>query len=86
MKSGMIERRPVESDKRVNLIYLSEQGKSLVEKIRFVSSDVQDDALKNISQQELDVAVSVLARMKENLESVTSTTDRSASEGERLLD
>lgn len=76
MNGGFIERRTVESDKRVNLIFLSEQGRALVEKIRFVSADVQDEALKNISHQELDIALSVLVRMKENLEAVNGVVVR----------
>ena len=67
-KLKLIDRRPDEQDKRVNLIFLSEAGMSLANDIRHISSGVQDDALSGVSQQDLDVAISVLTRMKENLE------------------
>ena len=71
MKLNLIDRRPDDHDKRVNLIFLSEAGMSLATDIRHISSGVQDDALTGVSQQELDIAISVLSRMKDNLERTT---------------
>jgi DNA-binding MarR family transcriptional regulator len=74
MKNDLIERRPSDEDKRVNRIFLSEAGVKLATEIRRISSGVQDEALKNIASNELDVAISVLMRMKDNLEEITGTT------------
>lgn len=71
MKLNLIDRRPDEQDKRVNLIFLSETGMALARDIRHISSGVQDDALAGVSQEDLDVALSVLSRMKDNLERKT---------------
>jgi len=71
MKLNLIDRRPDDRDKRVNLIFLSETGMSLARDIRHISSGVQDEALAGVSQEELDVAISVLSRMKDNLERTT---------------
>ena len=68
MKLGLVNRRLDENDKRVKLIYLSEAGMSLARDIRKISSGVQDSALQGISPEELDQAISVLMRMKDNLE------------------
>jgi DNA-binding MarR family transcriptional regulator len=74
MKNDLIERRPSDEDKRVNRIFLSAAGVKLAAEIRRISSGVQDEALKSIASDELDVAISVLMRMKDNLEEMTGTT------------
>ena len=74
MKNGLIDRRPDPQDKRVNLIYLSEAGLNLVKDIKRISSGVQDDAMSGISLDEIDITISVLERMMENLEKVTGPT------------
>ena len=78
-KNNLIERRPSDEDKRVNHVFLSTEGVKLADEIRRLSSGVLDDALKDIDSDDLDVALSVLARMKDNLEGLTGTSkaDRS---------
>jgi DNA-binding MarR family transcriptional regulator len=71
MKLNLIDRRPDGQDKRVNLIFLSNGGKAMVKEITLVSTSMQDQALRGISREELDVAMSVLVRMKDNLETST---------------
>jgi DNA-binding MarR family transcriptional regulator len=73
-KNNLIERRPSTDDKRINHIFLSAEGVKLTEQIRLLSSGVQDNALKGIDSDDLDVALSVLSRMKDNLEEVTGTS------------
>lgn len=87
MKNDLIERRLDEQDKRVNLIFLSDAGLKLAKDIRLISHDVQDDSLKHISDQDLDVAISVLMQMKDNLENVTGSkkTGKSADDFNNLL-
>jgi MarR family transcriptional regulator, transcriptional regulator for hemolysin len=81
MKLDLIDRRPDEQDKRVNLIFLSKGGKAMVKEITIVSSSMQDEALEGISKEELEVAMAVLVRMKDNLEKATGidTSVRSGS-------
>lgn len=74
---NLINRRRDDQDKRVNLIFLSETEISLAHDIRHISSGVQDEALAGVSQEELDVAISVLSRMKDNLERTTGGGDQS---------
>ncbi|MDP3139311.1 MAG: MarR family winged helix-turn-helix transcriptional regulator [Burkholderiaceae bacterium] len=68
MKLDLVDRRTDSHDKRVKLIYLSQTGMALAKEIRHISSGVQDSALEGISQEELDLSISVLMRMKDNLE------------------
>ena len=74
MKNHLLERRPAEQDKRVNLIFLSKAGADLAIEIRRLSADVQEEALKGISPEELNAAISILSRMKDNLENITGTS------------
>ena len=72
-KNNLIERRPSDEDKRVNHVFLSATGVKLADEIRRLSTGVLDNALQGISSEELDVAMSVLTQMKENLEGLTGT-------------
>jgi DNA-binding MarR family transcriptional regulator len=72
-KNNLIERRPSDEDKRVNHVFLSGEGVKLADDIRRLSSGVLDNALKDIDPHDLDVALSVLSRMKDNLEGMTGT-------------
>lgn len=80
MRLNLIDRRPDEQDKRVNLIFLSKGGKAMVKDITQVSTSMQDEALQRISREELDIAMSVLVRMKDNLDKSTGV-DPSARSG-----
>jgi len=73
-KNNLIERRPSDEDKRVNHVFLSAEGVKLADEIRRLSSGVLDNALKDIDSDDLDVALSVLSRMKDNLEGMTGTS------------
>jgi len=74
MKNDLIERRPSDEDKRVNHVFLTDAGIKLAAEIRRLSSGVLDDSLKNIAADDLDVAISVLTRMKDNLEEMAGTS------------
>ena len=69
-KAKLVERRPDPQDKRANLLFLTQAGMDFTMEIRRLSAGVQDEALKDISREDVDVAISVLTRMKENLEGI----------------
>jgi len=73
MKNDLIDRRSDDQDKRINLIFLSDAGLHLAREISRISAGVQDEALKDISPDELEVAISVLMRMQNNLETIVGT-------------
>jgi DNA-binding MarR family transcriptional regulator len=75
MKSSLLERRPDERDKRANRIYLSDAGLKLAREISRVSTGVQEEALRGISNEDLEVAINVLTRMQSNLEPMVGTNE-----------
>ncbi len=66
--SGMIERRAHPTDRRVNNIFLTEQGRNVVTEIRKLTLKANKDMLKGISMKELKAAISVLQTFKRNLQ------------------
>jgi len=79
-KNKLVERRSDPGDKRANLLFLTPAGVDFTLEIRRLAAGVQDEALKNISPEDLDIAISVLSRMKENLERIygSSAADRAS--------
>jgi DNA-binding MarR family transcriptional regulator len=65
--AGMIERRPDPNDRRAHRLFLTETGRTLMDGFRAVTSDVMDDFVEGISEEELATAIDILARMRANL-------------------
>ena len=68
-KNGLIKREPVESDARLKRICFTDEAIKAQKVMAKAMEKVEQEATKGISQQELDVFFSVLAKIKENLES-----------------
>ncbi|SFM01202.1 MarR family winged helix-turn-helix transcriptional regulator [Pelosinus propionicus] len=67
IKRDLIERRPDESDRRTNLIYLTEAGKSLqIEIAKLVENHLQH-AFHGIDSSDIKTCLSVIDRVMENL-------------------
>ena len=67
-RSKIVVRVPHATDRRVNLIHLTQYGASLREKVGVVVQSVVDKALENISESEVTVARTVLNRIIANLD------------------
>ena len=65
-KEGFVVREGSESDKRVKNINLTDKGSTLNYELREVAEQFKNDAIKDISDEDLSVFNSVLARMIEN--------------------
>jgi len=65
--AGMIERRPDPNDRRAHRLFLTETGRTLMDGFRAVTSDVMDDFVEGISEEELATTIDILARMRANL-------------------
>ncbi|WP_134685752.1 MarR family winged helix-turn-helix transcriptional regulator [Brevibacillus migulae] len=52
-QNGIIERRPDSRDRRINLIFLTEQGKELEGPVKLIMKEVEDDVLNGFSEQEV---------------------------------
>ena len=67
-RSKIVVRVPHATDRRVNLIHLTQFGASLREKVTAVVQSVVDKALKDVSESEIMVARTVLNKIIANLD------------------
>ena len=67
-RSKIVVRVPHATDRRVNLIHLTQYGASLREKVTAVVQSVVDKALKDVSESEIMVARTVLNKIIANLD------------------
>ena len=65
--AGLIERRPDPVDRRVKRLYLTEAARPLVEKFRTVATSCYDNVLNGVSDEEIELVVDVLTRIRANL-------------------
>lgn len=68
-----IERKKSESDRRVQLIYLSEKVDPLVDAIRVIGRETEDEVFEGFSKKEKEQLRNLLQRAEENLMQVTQT-------------
>ncbi len=66
-RSGMVERRPVESDRRARGVFLTEMARAQAEDILKFLAQLRADILQGIAPQELEAALGVLRRTSRNI-------------------
>ncbi len=64
---GYIIREKHPENKRISKVYITEKGKDKVELLIPFRDSFKEKLCKNISQEEMDICFSVLARIRENL-------------------
>jgi MarR family transcriptional regulator, organic hydroperoxide resistance regulator len=67
-KTGLLVRRPDESDQRVSRVYLTEQGHSVVEIIGEEMNDIEALSFAGFTEAEQESFRSLLLRMHDNLQ------------------
>ncbi|NYE28565.1 DNA-binding MarR family transcriptional regulator [Rhodanobacter sp. K2T2] len=65
--AGFVERRPDPADRRAWRLHTSEQARSVVDDMEVIARGLRKDATAGISIDELQQALAVIARIKENL-------------------
>lgn len=63
---GLIERRPHSTDRRANLIFLSDKASSHFRSIFSMGTDVMNGLMKDISREEQEQLITLLLRVKAN--------------------
>ena len=66
-RSGLIERRPHPTDKRMNLVFLTEESKRMKEDYTASAVQTLEEASKGIDQDELAQCMRTLDRIRRNL-------------------
>ncbi len=61
---GLVERRPVESDRRSHEIHLTTQGRKLTAKLLDLHSRLEADLAESIGRDELETLVRLLAKLR----------------------
>lgn len=67
-KNSLLVRVPSETDKRINLLYLTNKGKDVQGVLAKVALETSDKAKAGIDEKELEIAKKVLKQIRENLE------------------
>ncbi len=70
--AGMLERQPNPNDRRAHRLYLTEAGRELMGGFRVVAGEVVGDCMEGISDDEIDLAVDILTRIRVNLTGKTA--------------
>lgn len=68
-EKGLIERRSLPGNRRSFHIFLTKEGKKKIALIEQAFSEIEADALKNISEEELDTFLSIYQKINQNLQS-----------------
>ena len=68
-KKALIQKRQSEEDRRTKLISISEQGREVECKLWTVINDIEQDLTEGFNQEEQQVIISWLKKMRENVQS-----------------
>src|SRR5262245_51945340 len=71
-KAGLIERRPNPADRRAWSLYLLPAAYPLLETLKNIAAETRAELLQDMSDAEIDEAMRLLARMKDNLTIIMS--------------
>jgi MarR family transcriptional regulator for hemolysin len=66
-RTGMIERRAVEGDRRARRVFLTPAARAQAEDILAFLTELRADVLDGIDREELAIALRVLSRMSRNI-------------------
>lgn len=72
---GFVERRRDPSDRRVYRIYFTQSAQPILTELEQVADDVRAEALRGIPPAEQEQLLSLLARVKKNLQEVRQKRD-----------
>ena len=79
--AGFVERRPDPKDRRAWRLYTTEQAQGVIDDMELIARDLRRDASAGIGHEELQQALSVISRIKENLHALDTpdtTTSRAS--------
>ena len=69
-KLKLVERVPSPTDRRINLVYLTEDAKMLQEKLMELANKTLNEALEGVTHGQVEIAKEVLQTVYENLNRV----------------
>lgn len=66
-RAGLIERRPDPTDARVSLVYLTEQGRALVQPVLAIWKQLEEQTLRGLTEAEQALLRRLLTQVSTNL-------------------
>lgn len=78
--AGFVERRPDPKDRRAWRLYVTDQARSVIADMELIARGIRKDAAKGIPVAELEQALGVLNRMKDNLQALDGGVEEEESE------
>ena len=67
-KQGLVERRACATDRRINLLHLTDAGRPVVGQIEKVADEVRHDAMAGIDSDAIRTALEVLRKLRSRLD------------------
>ena len=68
--AGFVERRPDPKDRRAWRLYVTEQARVIVGDMEIIARDLRKDVTRGIGYDELQQALAVIGRIKDNLQAL----------------
>ena len=65
--AGFVERRPDPKDRRACRLYVTDQARVIVGDMEIIARELRKDATRGIGHDELQQALAVIGRIKDNL-------------------
>lgn len=78
---GWIERRSVEADRRVKLVYLAGAVDPLLQTMRALAADLRTEALATLPEEEQERFISTLIKIKSNLSAMVENSNVNLNDG-----
>ena len=66
-QEGLISKMPSAEDQRINLIDITKEGRKILEQTREIFDLLDQEVIRDISEEELDIMFKVLSKMEHNL-------------------
>lgn len=70
-KEALVERKTDKNDRRLNLIFLTEKGKEIQQKVIAIADETVQKALEGVAIEEVVMVKKVLNKIYENLEKIS---------------
>ncbi|MDP6832812.1 MAG: MarR family transcriptional regulator [Alphaproteobacteria bacterium] len=78
---GWIERRSLDEDRRVKLVYLDGAVDPLLKTMRSVAAELRAEALANLPEEEQETFISTLIKIKSNLSAMAENSNTDLKDG-----
>jgi MarR family transcriptional regulator, transcriptional regulator for hemolysin len=80
VEHGLLERRHDPKDRRANKLFLTADGRKLVDDLDSLRDGIANDVMKNLSPEAIETSLGALREIKCRIKSLSDTSDHAPSE------